>query len=71
VTGVSGSGKSTLINQTLLPASDENCYGSKVKAGLHKVINGAAKIDKVIEIDQSPHWPHAAAVIPATYTGAL
>ena len=70
VTGVSGSGKSTLINQTLLPALKRKLYGSKVKAGLHKVINGAAKIDKVIEIDQSPigRTPRSN---PATYTGVF
>jgi excinuclease ABC subunit A len=40
VTGVSGSGKSTLINQTLLPALKRKLYGSKVKAGLHKSLQG-------------------------------
>jgi excinuclease ABC subunit A len=70
VTGVSGSGKSTLINQTLLPALKRKLYGSKVKAGLHKVLNGATKIDKVIEIDQSPigRTPRSN---PATYTGVF
>jgi excinuclease ABC subunit A len=65
ITGVSGSGKSTLINQTLLPL-----YGSKVKAGLHKAINGISKIDKVIEIDQSPigRTPRSNS---ATYTGVF
>ncbi|MGA2232656.1 MAG: excinuclease ABC subunit UvrA [Tepidisphaeraceae bacterium] len=70
VTGVSGSGKSTLINQTLLPALKRKLYGSKVKAGLHKSLQGAAKIDKVIEIDQSPigRTPRSN---PATYTGVF
>ena len=70
VTGVSGSGKSTLINQTLLPALKRKLLGSKVKAGAHKQINGTSKIDKVIEIDQSPigRTPRSN---PATYTGVF
>jgi excinuclease ABC subunit A len=70
VTGVSGSGKSTLINQTLLPALKRSLYGSKVKAGAHKSIHGINKIDKVIEIDQSPigRTPRSN---PATYTGVF
>jgi len=70
VTGVSGSGKSTLINQTLLPALKRKLLGSKVKAGEHKVLNGVNKIDKVIEIDQSPigRTPRSNS---ATYTGVF
>jgi excinuclease ABC subunit A len=70
VTGVSGSGKSTLINQTLLPALKRKLYGSKVKAAAHKTLNGINKIDKVIEIDQSPigRTPRSN---PATYTGVF
>jgi excinuclease ABC subunit A len=70
VTGVSGSGKSSLINQTLIPALKRKLYGSKVKAGAHKALNGVAKIDKVIEIDQSPigRTPRSN---PATYTGVF
>ncbi len=70
VTGVSGSGKSTLINQTLIPALKRKLYASKLKAGEHKVLNGASKIDKVIEIDQSPigRTPRSN---PATYTGVF
>src|SRR5437588_279988 len=54
VTGVSGSGKSTLVNQTLLPALKRKLYGSRIRAGGHKQLIGVNKIDKVIEIDQSP-----------------
>jgi excinuclease ABC subunit A len=70
VTGVSGSGKSTLVNQTLLPALKRKIYGSKVKAGEHKVLNGVKYVDKVIEIDQSPigRTPRSN---PATYTGTF
>jgi excinuclease ABC subunit A len=70
VTGVSGSGKSTLVNQTLLPALKRKLYASKVKAGAFKSLNGVTKIDKVIEIDQSPigRTPRSN---PATYTGVF
>ena len=68
IMGPSGSGKSTMVNQTLLPALKRKLYASKVKAGDHKAINGTNKIDKVIEIDQSPigRTPRSN---PATYTG--
>jgi excinuclease ABC subunit A len=70
VTGVSGSGKSTLVNQTLLPALKRKLYASKVKAGAFKALNGTTRIDKVIEIDQSPigRTPRSN---PATYTGVF
>jgi excinuclease ABC subunit A len=70
VTGVSGSGKSTLVNQTLLPALKRRLYGARIKAGAYKSLNGLSKIDKVIEIDQSPigRTPRSN---PATYTGVF
>ncbi|HWE94455.1 MAG TPA: excinuclease ABC subunit UvrA [Tepidisphaeraceae bacterium] len=68
ITGVSGSGKSTLINQTLLPALKRKLYNSKLKAGVHKSLNGINRIDKVIEIDQSPIG-RTSRSNPATYTG--
>ena len=70
ITGVSGSGKSTLINQTLLPALKRKIYASKVKVGAHKSLSGWQKVDKVIEIDQSPigRTPRSN---PATYTGVF
>ncbi|HET6250354.1 MAG TPA: excinuclease ABC subunit UvrA [Tepidisphaeraceae bacterium] len=70
ITGVSGSGKSTLINQTLLPALKRKLYASKIKAGDFKSLTGIAKIDKVIEIDQSPIG-RTSRSNPATYTGVF
>ena len=70
VTGVSGSGKSTLINQTLLPALKRKIYNSKTKAAEFKTLAGVSRVDKVIEIDQSPigRTPRSN---PATYTGVF
>mgnify|MGYP000421618261 CR=1 FL=1 len=70
VTGVSGSGKSTLVNQTLLPALRRKLHDSRARAGAFRQLNGAARIDKVIEIDQSPigRTPRSN---PATYTGVF
>lgn len=67
ITGVSGSGKSTLIDQILHRALMKAIYGSRAKPGKHSKITGIERIDKVIEIDQSPigRTPRSN---PATYT---
>jgi excinuclease ABC subunit A len=70
VTGVSGSGKSTLVSQILLPALRRRLYKSRERVGKHERIIGAHKVDKVVEIDQTPigRTPRSN---PATYTGVF
>ena len=68
VTGVSGSGKSTLIDETLKRELMRRFYHAKAKPGKFRKLTGVEKIDKVIEIDQSPigRTPRSN---PATYVG--
>ncbi|MBE0475938.1 MAG: excinuclease ABC subunit UvrA [Coriobacteriia bacterium] len=68
VTGVSGSGKSSLVTDTLAPALSNVVYRGRKRAGKHRALEGAAAIDKVVDIDQSPigRTPRSN---PATYTG--
>lgn len=68
VTGVSGSGKSTLVNEILYKTLAGKINRAITKPGKHQKILGIEKIDKVINIDQSPigRTPRSN---PATYTG--
>ena len=70
VSGVSGSGKSTLILEILYKALAKRLYSSGERPGRHDSIDGIEKIDKVIDIDQSPlgRTPRSN---PATYTGTF
>lgn len=67
VTGVSGSGKSSLINSILNKELSNKLNRSKQKVGKFESLTGYEKLDKVIEIDQSPigRTPRSN---PATYT---
>jgi excinuclease ABC subunit A len=69
VTGVSGSGKSTLVNQVLVRALNQHLHGQPA-GGTYGTVKGAAQLDKLVVIDQSPigRTPRSN---PATYTGAF
>lgn len=68
VTGVSGSGKSSLITDTLAPVLANKLNHAHHATGPYKKITGLDKLDKVINIDQSPigRTPRSN---PATYIG--
>jgi excinuclease ABC subunit A len=70
VTGVSGSGKSTLIHDTLYPILNKYFFNAKRAPLPYAAIEGLNKIDKVIEVDQSPigRTPRSN---PATYTSVF
>ena len=70
VTGVSGSGKSSLINEILYKRLARDLNRAQTVPGKHKNIKGIKKLDKVIDIDQSPigRTPKSN---PATYTGVF
>lgn len=68
ITGVSGSGKSSLVTDTLAPALANRVNRAHRRTGTYRKITGLDKIDKVINIDQSPigRTPRSN---PATYIG--
>ena len=70
VTGVSGSGKSSLVNEILYKRLAKELNRARTIPGKHKSITGIKKLDKVIDIDQSPigRTPRSN---PATYTGVF
>ncbi len=70
VTGVSGSGKSSLTNEILFKALSKQLNRARTIPGDHDKILGVDKLDKIIDIDQSPigRTPRSN---PATYTGVF
>ncbi len=70
ITGVSGSGKSSLINEILYKRLARELNRARTIPGKHTDIKGIEKLDKVINIDQSPigRTPRSN---PATYTGVF
>ncbi|MFX1574694.1 MAG: excinuclease ABC subunit UvrA [Promethearchaeota archaeon] len=72
ITGVSGAGKTSLIIDCLYKGLHNlvNTRSSKVNQGKFDSIDGFERIDKIINIDQSPigRTPRS---VPSTYTKAL
>lgn len=70
VTGVSGGGKSTLTIETLYKVAARKLNNSSTRPMPHEDAQGFERLDKVIDIDQSPigRTPRSN---PATYTGAF
>ncbi len=70
VTGVSGSGKSSLVNEILYKRLAKELNRARTIPGKHDNVEGMDRLDKVINIDQSPigRTPRSN---PATYTGVF
>jgi excinuclease ABC subunit A len=67
---VSGSGKSTLVNEILAKAAAAALHDARHLPAAHDEIRGLDRLDKIIDIDQSPigRTPRSN---PATYTGVF
>lgn len=70
VTGVSGSGKSSLVNEILYKTLARKLNRARTIPGKCRGVEGMERLDKVINIDQSPigRTPRSN---PATYTGVF
>ena len=70
ITGVSGGGKSSLIVETLYKSLARRLHSARLHPGDHDGLDGIERLDKVVDIDQSPigRTPRSN---PATYTGAF
>jgi len=70
ITGVSGGGKSSLVIETLYKALARRLHNARLHPGDHDTLDGVERIDKIVDIDQSPigRTPRSN---PATYTGAF
>jgi excinuclease ABC subunit A len=70
ITGVSGSGKSSLVTEILHKRLARDLNRARCIPGKHEDMIGIDKLDKVINIDQSPigRTPRSN---PATYTGVF
>ena len=70
ITGVSGGGKSSLVVDTLYKGLSRKLNNARIHPGDHDSIEGIERIDKIVDIDQSPigRTPRSN---PATYTGAF
>jgi excinuclease ABC subunit A len=68
ITGASGSGKSTLVNEILYKALWKRLVDTRTLPGDHDSIDGADRVHKVVNIDQSPIGRNSRSN-PATYIG--
>jgi len=68
ITGASGSGKSTLINEILYKALWKRLVDTRTLPGDFDGIDGADRVHKVVNIDQSPIGRNSRSN-PATYIG--